>query len=73
MSYHIEHDDRFATIAIFQGEANAAGGIRPPHGRDSGTAEQLAQCEEWMSARIREHCSGHGCAAPSIGRSSDEE
>jgi hypothetical protein len=72
MSYHVEHDDRYLSINIFQGQANSAGGIQPPHGRDSATPEQLTLCEEWMLARVREHCAAHGCTAPAIGRNDEE-
>jgi hypothetical protein len=68
MSNHLEHDGRYATIGVFQGMANDAAGI-PTGGRDLGTPEQLARCEDWMLARIREHGESHNCGIPKAARS----
>jgi hypothetical protein len=67
MSNHIDHDPRYTTIGVFQGQANSAGNIATGK-RDSATAEQLELCEMWMLARVREHCDKHGCPLPGIAR-----
>lgn len=66
-NHHLEHDERFNTIGVFQGQANSAAGINPGE-RDSATPEQLAAVEDWMLARVREHCDSNGCALPKLAR-----
>jgi hypothetical protein len=58
MVYHVDHDAHFASVELFQWQANEAAGI-PRGGRDQATAEQLKTCAEWMAARITEHCQQH--------------
>lgn len=58
MQRHVDHDSRYETIGVFQGQANDAAGI-PPRGRDSAPADQLATAAAWMTARIFEHCERH--------------
>jgi superfamily II DNA or RNA helicase len=67
MTHHVDHDPDCSSIAVFQGKANSAAGI-PSGGRDQATPEQMAQCELWMIARVREHCAAHGCALPAAVR-----
>lgn len=66
-NHHLEHDERFTTIGAFQGQANTAAGLNPGE-RDSATPEQLAAVEDWMLARVREHCQSYGCALPKLAR-----
>jgi hypothetical protein len=67
MSHHVEHDDRYSTVWVFQGQANSAAGIAQGERADA-TAQQLASVEEWMLASVRQHCTGQGCALPSAAR-----
>lgn len=67
---HIDHEDRFATVGVFQGMANRYAGVRAGH-RDHASAEQLARMEAWMLDRIREHCETHHEDPPTWAR--DEE
>lgn len=64
MKHHTDHDARYETIGVFQGQANAAAGLATVRGRDNASAAQLAEVEDWMLARVREHCSTHGCTLP---------
>lgn len=63
MEKHIGHDDRFASVSVFQAAANQAGSI-PMGGRDQATARQLATAADWMAARVREHCLDHNEQVP---------
>lgn len=67
MSHHVEHDDRYSTIRVFQGQANSAAGIAQGERADA-TPHQLAVVEEWMLASVRQHCTAHGCALPGAAR-----
>lgn len=67
MSNHVDHDDRYSTIGVFQGQANSAAGIAQGQ-RPDATSEQLAMVEDWMLASVREHCNTHGCALPGAAR-----
>jgi hypothetical protein len=58
MATHHNHDSRYDTIQAFQALANEAAGI-PKGGRDMAGADQLANAEVWMTARIIEHCRHH--------------
>lgn len=68
MNHHVEHDKRFDTIGVFQGQANAAAGLDTIGGRKNATADQLQVVELWMLERIREHCNAEGCALPTTAR-----
>lgn len=64
MNFHVAHDDRFATIGVFQGMANDAAGL-PTGGRDQADADQLASVIAWMTVRIAEHTATYEkCHAP---------
>jgi superfamily II DNA or RNA helicase len=71
MNHHVEHDPRFDTIGVFQGQANEAAGLPTMKGRDQATADQLEHVEEWMLSRVREHCSRQGCPLPKAARGED--
>jgi superfamily II DNA or RNA helicase len=64
MKHHVEHDPRYDTIGVFQGQANSAAGLAAVGGRTNATAAQLAEVEAWMLHRVREHCTTHGCTLP---------
>jgi hypothetical protein len=68
MMRHIDHDTRYDTINLFQGQANTAAGLAAVGGRDNATTTQLTQVEQWMLDRIREHCDRHGCPPPRAAR-----
>jgi hypothetical protein len=68
MMRHIDHDTRYDTINLFQGQANTAAGLAAVGGRDNATAPQLTQVEQWMLERVREHCDRHRCPLPKIAR-----
>ena len=68
MIHHVEHDSRFDGIGMFQGGANEAAGLPVTKGRDLATPDQLAHVEDWMLARIKEHCDTHGCVLPKAAR-----
>jgi superfamily II DNA or RNA helicase len=70
MSRHVEHDERYTTIGVFQGQANSAAGLKPGE-RESAGSDALQVVEAWMLARVREHCSSHGCATPAVARDPD--
>lgn len=67
MSNHVEHDERYSTIGVFQGQANSAAGIAQGK-RSDATPEQLATVEDWMLSSVRQHCTTHGCALPTAAR-----
>lgn len=68
MKHHVEHDDRFDTINVFQGQANSAAGLVAVGGRKNATRAELAEVEAWMLERVREHCHTNGCGLPLIAR-----
>jgi superfamily II DNA or RNA helicase len=73
MSFHVRHDDRWATVGAFQAQANDAASPRIPNGgRDHATTEQLAACAEWMRARVVEHCQAHKEWVPSWANGEDQ-
>lgn len=58
--YHVAHDDRYASVEVFQALANDAASPRIPRGgRDQASSQQLAAVAAWMIARVREHCQAH--------------
>jgi hypothetical protein len=69
---HIDHEDRFDTVGMFQGRANRFSGVRAGH-RDRASAEQLARMEAWMLDRIREHCETHHEDLPTWVRDEEQE
>lgn len=68
MNHHVEHDSRFDNIGVFQGQANTAAGLNAVGGRDQATPDELAFVEDWMLARVREHCHTEGCSLPKVAR-----
>jgi len=58
MAVHVDHDDRWINVQVFQADANFAADI-PKGARDMASDEELARAEAWMTARIFEHCETH--------------
>jgi superfamily II DNA or RNA helicase len=56
MQHHVEHDARYDSVGTFQIKGNLAAGLPAARGRDMATPDQLAIVEDWMLARVREHC-----------------
>jgi superfamily II DNA or RNA helicase len=61
---HIDHDLRYASVGVFQAQANEAANV-PRGGRDQASGAQLQAAAEWMMARIIEHCEAHNETVPS--------
>lgn len=55
MQKHLDHDNRWPSIGMFQWQANEAANIGPG-GRPDANNEQLSDCCEWMIERVQEHC-----------------
>lgn len=64
MQQHIDHDNRYDYIGIFQNHVNRAAGI-PRGERDAASTDQLRSASDWVIARIAEHCQTHGEPMPS--------
>lgn len=67
-THHVDHDDRFTSIGEFNVQASRAAGLPAVNGLPGATSSQLAQVEEWMTARVHEHCNTHGCTTPRVVR-----
>ena len=65
MAHHLDHDNRWRSMAFFQSDANDAAGI-PTGGRDQASDTELAAVEAWMTARIFQHCEWNNCRTPAI-------
>lgn len=72
MAAHIDHEDRFETVVVFQGMANQHAGVSKG-GRNQASAQQLASMEAWMLDRIREHCATHREIPPTWARDEEQQ